>query len=58
MRWGGAEGNRRATVVRTLLTDAGVKAKLAHAVDRRAWELRVGPVPGEEVAKVIDGFIW
>ena len=58
VRWGGSEGNRRATVVRGLLTGAGVKAKLAHSLDGRAWELRVGPVPGGEVAKVIDAFIW
>jgi hypothetical protein len=58
IRWGGGEGNRRATVVRNLLTDAGIKAKLAHSMDGRAWELRVGPVPGAEVAQVIDSFIW
>ena len=40
VRWGGGEGNRRATVVRNLLTDAGIKAKLAHSMDGRAWELR------------------
>jgi hypothetical protein len=58
VRWGGGEGNRRATVVRNLLTDAGIKAKLAHSMDGCAWELRVGPVPGAEVAQVIDSFIW
>ncbi len=25
---------------------------------RRGWELRVGPVPGEDVARVIDEFVW
>lgn len=58
VRWGGGEGNTRATVVRRLLTEAGVKAKLAHSMDGQAWELRVGPVPGPEVAKLIDSFIW
>ncbi len=57
-RWGGGEGNNRATVVRRLLTDPGIKAKLAHSLDGQAWELRVGPVPGPEVAKLIDSFIW
>lgn len=23
-----------------------------------AWEIRVGPVPGEDVARVIDEFVW
>lgn len=58
VRWGGRQGNSRATVVRHLLTDAGVKARLAQSTDGAAWELRVGPVPGTEVAKVIDTFIW
>jgi hypothetical protein len=35
-----------------------VRAKLAHSMDGQAWELRVGPLPGPEVAKVIDSFIW
>jgi hypothetical protein len=58
VRWGGGPGNRRANVVRKLLTDAGVKARLTQSVDGRAWELRVGPIPGAEVARVIDSFIW
>ena len=31
---------------------------LAHSIDGRGWELRVGPLPGEDVAQVIDSFIW
>jgi len=58
VRWGGGEGNQRATVVRNLLSDSGIKAKLAHSIDGRGWELRVGPLPGEDVAQVIDAFIW
>lgn len=26
--------------------------------DGRGWELRVGPVAGDEVARVIDEFVW
>jgi hypothetical protein len=58
VRWSGGEGNRRATVVRNLLSDSGIKAKLAQSMDARGWELRVGPLPGEDVARVIDAFIW
>jgi hypothetical protein len=38
VRWSGGPGNRRATVVRRLLEEAGM--------------------PGPEVAKVIDQFVW
>lgn len=58
IRWSGAAGNRRATVVRRLVEDAGIKARLAQHPDGRGWELRVGPVPGEDVARVIDEFVW
>lgn len=58
VRWSGGEGNRRATVVRRLLSDAGIQARFSQHPDGRGWELRVGPVPGEDVAKVIDQFVW
>ncbi len=51
-------GNRRATIARRLLEEAGIKARLTQHVDGRGWELRVGRVPGPEVAKVIDQFVW
>ncbi len=58
VRWSGGDGNRRATVVRRLLTDAGIQARFSQHPDGRGWELRVGPVPGEDVAKLIDQFVW
>ena len=58
IRWSGGDGNRRATVARKLLDDAGVKARLTQHPDGRGWELRIGPVPGDEVARVIDRFVW
>lgn len=58
VRWSGGQGNRRATVVRRLLQDGGVKARLSQDPDGRGWELRVGPVPGEDVARLIDQFVW
>ena len=57
VRWGGPAGNRRATVVARLLADADIRGKLTQTVDG-AWEVRVGPVPGQEVARVIDQFVW
>jgi hypothetical protein len=57
VRWGGAVGNRRATVVARLLTEAGIRGRLSQTVDG-AWEVRVGPVAGGEVARVIDQFVW
>jgi hypothetical protein len=45
-------------VVRGLLEDAGIKARLTQDFDGRGWELRVGPVPGEDVARLIDQFVW
>jgi hypothetical protein len=45
-------------VVRRLLEEAGIRAKLSQHADGREWELRVGPIPGAEVANVIDQFVW
>jgi hypothetical protein len=57
VRWGGAAGNRRARVVGRLLNDAGIRGRLSQSIDG-AWEVRVGPVPGSDVARVIDEFVW
>ena len=57
VRWGGAAGNRRATVVAGLLADAKIRGRLSQTVDG-GWEVRVGPIPGTEVARVIDQFVW
>jgi hypothetical protein len=58
VRWSGGEGNRRATTVRRLCEQAGIRARLSQDPDGRGWELRVGPIPGAEVARVIDQFVW
>ena len=57
VRWAGATGNRRATVVARLLQGAGIRGRMTQSVDG-AWEVRVGPVPGADVARVIDEFVW
>ncbi len=58
VRWTGGEGSQRASAVRGLLEDAHVRARLSQSPDGRAWELHVGPVPGPEVARVIDELVW
>jgi hypothetical protein len=57
VRWRGGPGNRRATVVARLLSEAGIRGCLTQTLDG-AWEVRVGPVPGGDVARVIDDFVW
>jgi hypothetical protein len=56
--WSGTSGNKRANMVRQLLDQAQIKARLTQHPDGRCWELRVGPVPGSDVARVIDEFVW
>jgi hypothetical protein len=58
VRWHGRECILRAVVVRRLLVEAGYEAKPGNSQDGRIWELRVGPIPADQVAKVIDGYIW
>jgi hypothetical protein len=52
------EGNRRATVIRGLLEDAGVRHRLSQGVDGRTWTLRVGRVRGDQVVRAIEDFLW
>ena len=58
VRWHGRECILRAVVVRRLLVEAGYEAKPGNSQDGRIWELRVGPLPVDQVAKVIDTYIW
>ena len=41
-----------------MLEDAQIKHRLRQGVDGRSWALRVGPVPGDEVMRLIDEFLW
>ena len=54
---GAAPPGIAATVVARLLADAEVRGRLSQTVDG-AWEVRVGPVPGGDVARLIDEFVW
>ncbi len=58
VRWYGRECILRAVVVRRLLSEAGYPATVGNSIDGRNWELTVGPVPADEVAGVIDNYIW
>jgi hypothetical protein len=58
VRWYGRECILRAVVVRRLLTDAGYRATAENSLDGRNWQLTVSPVPADEVADVIENFIW
>lgn len=58
VRWGGVAGYRRAGAVHRQLTAAGVESTLAIDPDARGWTVRLGPVGGSDVARVIDEFVW
>jgi hypothetical protein len=58
VRWYGRECILRAVVVRRLLSEAGYPATVGNSIDGRNWELTVGPVPADEVASVIESYIW
>ena len=58
VRWYGRECILRAVVVRRLLSEAGYRATVGNSIDGRNWELTVGPVPADEVASVIENYIW
>jgi len=58
VRWHGRECILRAVVVRRMLSEAGFSAHPGNSQDGRLWELRVGPVAADEVAKVIETYIW
>ena len=58
VRWHGRDSIVRAVVVRRLLIEAGLEAEPGNAQDGRVWELRVGPVPADDVDRVIESYIW
>ena len=41
-----------------MLVEAGIDAVPGNSQDGRLWELRVGPVRADQVAKVIETYIW
>jgi hypothetical protein len=58
VRWQGRECVLRAVVVRRLLVEAGYEARSGNSQDGRIWELKIGPVPADEVGRIISTYIW
>jgi hypothetical protein len=58
VRWHGRECLLRAVVVRRMLAEAGLIAQPGNSQDGRLWELRIGPVPADQIARVIEEHIW
>jgi hypothetical protein len=58
VRWQGRECLLRTIVVRRMLAEAGVAAEPGNSQDGRIWELRIGPVPADSVARIIEEQIW
>jgi hypothetical protein len=58
VRWHGRECILRAVVVRRMLAEVGIHAHPGNSQDGRLWELQVGPVPADQVAQVIETYIW
>ncbi len=56
VRWGGSVGNTRANQVRTSLEAAGYAAKLRQDFGD-GWIVRLGPMPGAEVGKILETFL-
>jgi hypothetical protein len=56
--WHGRECILRAVVVRRLLAESGLDARMGNSQDGRTWELKIERVPSGRVAKVIDQIIW
>ena len=58
VQWSGRDSVLRAVFVRRVLAQAGVDSHPASADGGRAWALRIGPVPADRVAELIDSSIW
>lgn len=55
--WAGADGFTRADRLKATLKLNGIPHRLLQEVDGRRWTVRVGPVPGEEVLRLLDSFL-
>jgi hypothetical protein len=53
VRWYGRDCILQAVVARQLLVDAGYEAEPGNSRNGRIWELRIGPVPVDEVGRLI-----
>jgi hypothetical protein len=53
VRWYGRDCILQAVVVRQLLVEAGYEAQPGNSQDGRIWELKIGPVPTDEVGPLV-----
>jgi hypothetical protein len=57
VQWAGEESVLRAVFVRRVLAQAGVEAHPVSAEGGRGWAVRIGPVPADRVAELIDSCV-
>ena len=55
--WAGAEGFTRADRLKQTLATNKIPHRLLQELDGRRWTVRVGPVAGEEVLRLLDSFL-
>jgi len=55
--WAGAEGFTRADRLKETLKLNSIPHRLLQEADGRRWTVRVGPVPGDEVLRLLDTFL-
>jgi hypothetical protein len=55
--WLGPVGHSEANLVRDALGASGIRGQLRQSVDGRAWSVRVGPLRGEEIVRVVGAFL-
>jgi hypothetical protein len=55
--WSGAVGFAEANTIRDALDASGIATKLEQGFDGRTWTVRVGPLPGDDVVRVVSGFL-
>jgi hypothetical protein len=57
VRWEGRDCIRQAVVVRQFLVKAGFEAQPGNSQDGRIWELTIGPVPADDVGRIVSTYI-
>jgi hypothetical protein len=55
--WAGADGFTRADRLKQTLKMSNIPHRLLQEADGRRWTVRVGPVDGDEVLRLLDSFL-